>query len=150
LHRIMKAGLADLDRLHEIEVECFGEDAYSKSILRLLLMDERTIALKLIVDGDLAGFIIGRVEGVGGRLIGRIYTIDVRPEHRGMGYGRSLMQAMEDEFRRMGCVEAVLEVEAGNIPAINLYRSLGYEFRGRIRGYYGPGRDALIARKRLG
>jgi len=56
----------------------------------------------------------------------------VKPECRGKGYGRALLQrAIEENFpRRM-----VLEVNADNLPALNLYLSLG--FRERLREYLG-------------
>ena len=50
----------------------------------------------------------------------------VKPECRGRGYGRALLQtAIEKNFpRRM-----VLEVDANNTPALNLYLSLGFQER---------------------
>ena len=56
----------------------------------------------------------------------------VKPECRGKGYGRALLQtAIEKNFpRRM-----VLEVDANNTPALNLYLSLG--FQERLREYLG-------------
>jgi len=149
LPKIKRASLEDLDQLYEIELECFGENAYSKFILRLLLMDRRTIALKLLTDKSLAGFVIGRIERRGRKRLGRVYTLNVKPEYRGKGFGKSLMRAIEEEFKRRGCEEAVLEVAVENLQAINLYKSLGYEFKERIKNYYGAGKDALLARKRL-
>lgn len=56
----------------------------------------------------------------------------VKPECRGKGYGRALLQtAIETNFPR----KMVLEVDADNTPALNLYLSLG--FRERLREYLG-------------
>ena len=56
----------------------------------------------------------------------------VKPECRGKGYGRGLLQtAIENNFPR----KMVLEVDANNVPALNLYLSLG--FRERLREYLG-------------
>ena len=56
----------------------------------------------------------------------------VKPECRGKGYGRALLQtAIENNFPR----KMVLEVDAGNTPALNLYLSLG--FQERLREYLG-------------
>jgi len=56
----------------------------------------------------------------------------VKPECRGKGYGRALLQtAIEKNFPK----KMVLEVDADNTPALNLYLSLG--FRERLREYLG-------------
>ena len=56
----------------------------------------------------------------------------VKPECRGKGYGRALLQtAIEKNFPR----KMVLEVDADNTPALNLYLSLG--FQERLREYLG-------------
>jgi len=56
----------------------------------------------------------------------------VKPECRGKGYGRALLQtAIENNFPR----KMVLEVNADNLPALNLYLSLG--FQERLREYVG-------------
>jgi len=56
----------------------------------------------------------------------------VKPGCRGKGYGRALLQmAIENNFPR----KMVLEVDADNTPALNLYLSLG--FRERLREYLG-------------
>lgn len=56
----------------------------------------------------------------------------VKPECRGNGYGRALIQrAIENNFPR----KMVLEVDFDNTPALNLYLSLG--FQERLREYLG-------------
>lgn len=56
----------------------------------------------------------------------------VKTECRGKGYGRALLQtAIENNFPR----KMVLEVDADNTPALNLYLSLG--FLERLREYLG-------------
>lgn len=56
----------------------------------------------------------------------------VKAECRGKGYGRALLQtAIENNFPR----KMVLEVNADNTPALNLYLSLG--FQERLREYLG-------------
>lgn len=56
----------------------------------------------------------------------------VKPECRGKGYGRALMQtAIENNFPR----KMVLDVDADNTISLNLYLSLG--FQERLREYLG-------------
>ena len=149
--RIEKASTKDLDEIYEIELECFRDEAYSRWLYRWLLKDKKTIFLKAVVDGRIAGFAVARVEKkvLDRDLIGRIYTLNVRRDFRRMGVGKELMKALERELERRGCRKIVLEVSVENIPAINLYKSLGYRIEKRIKWYYGPRRDAYRAVKQI-
>jgi ribosomal-protein-alanine N-acetyltransferase len=148
--RIEQASLGDLERLHGLEKTCFGGDAYSKQILRLLLTDPSAIPLKAVTgEGELVGSAIGRIEKIGGRVVGRVYTLDVRPDFRRRGVGVALLKSLENELRRLGCEKVILEVAVDNEPAIRLYKSLGYAFTSRLNDYYGRGRDAYHAEKDL-
>ena len=55
-----------------------------------------------------------------------IFGLEVDENHRGKGYGRSIMLAGEDECRRLGHSQLDLNVFGNNTTAINLYTSLGY------------------------
>ena len=43
----------------------------------------------------------------------------------------------------------MLEVRADNAPALALYERNGFERLALRRGYYGPGADAVVMRRRL-
>jgi len=55
-----------------------------------------------------------------------IHDLAVRPEQRGKGIGRALMQAVEAEARVRGACKITLEVLGGNDNAKALYAALGY------------------------
>ena len=55
------------------------------------------------------------------------FSVEVVPEHRGRGHGRSLMLVAERECAAAGADLLGLHVFADNTPALGLYRSLGYE-----------------------
>ncbi len=148
--RIERAGLEDLAEIYRLEVKCFGGDAYSRLTLRSLLRDSRSISFKAVMDdGSLAGFVIGRLENIGGKYVGRIYTLNVDPRFRRKGIAKALMKKVEREFLAWRCSEVVLEVAVDNHPALELYRSLGFELTRILKDYYGPGRHAYQARKLL-
>jgi ribosomal protein S18 acetylase RimI-like enzyme len=58
---------------------------------------------------------------------GFIYDIVVAPEHRGKGYGRQVLDLLDDEVRHLGLTRIVLNVFGDNAVAQNLYRTAGYQ-----------------------
>ncbi|QMU69188.1 GNAT family N-acetyltransferase [Streptacidiphilus sp. P02-A3a] len=55
-----------------------------------------------------------------------VYSVQVEPEHRGHGHGRSLMLLAERECLDVGVRRLGLNVYADNAPANALYRALDY------------------------
>ena len=94
----------------------------------------------------------GAVLGYGGMrsAAGEFYfdNIAVDPVYRRRGVGRKLVRAMADCAKEAGGLFVSLEVRASNLPAIELYRGLGFEEAGRRRGFYQkPAEDGLIFTK---
>ena len=56
-----------------------------------------------------------------------IYGFVVRPEYRGRGYGRQLLQAVIRTVKQEGTKEIVLDVDVTNGNAFGLYHSCGFE-----------------------
>jgi len=55
-----------------------------------------------------------------------VFSVEVVAAHRGRGHGRTLMLAAENAAVDAGAATLLLNVFAGNTPAIRLYESLGY------------------------
>lgn len=71
--------------------------------------------------------IIGKVnveinEGIGG-----IYGLGVLPEYRSRGYGREILLLAIEELREKSAQKIMLQVDAKNKNALNLYKSCGFE-----------------------
>ncbi|MXO84031.1 ribosomal protein S18-alanine N-acetyltransferase [Altererythrobacter aestiaquae] len=64
-----------------------------------------------------------------------LLLIAIRPELRGSGLGRELLQKFIDDARKRGAAKIFLEMRANN-PADKLYRSMGFEPIGRREQYY--------------
>jgi mycothiol synthase len=79
---------------------------------------------------DESGRVIGynwlKIEPAASPRIGEIYVIGVSPDAVGRGLGRALMNAGLARLHERGCVGADLYVEADNVAAVRLYRSLGF------------------------
>jgi [ribosomal protein S18]-alanine N-acetyltransferase len=97
----------------------------------------------------IAGFCVIDWQLDRGRKVGHFITIDVAPELRRLGIGRTLMEAAEAKFVELACVAITLEVAVDNHGAKAFYERLGYDQTGRIRAYYADNTDALVMRKRL-
>lgn len=94
-------------------------------------------------------FAMGRVIAGEAELL----TLAVDPAAQGRGYGRTALQAYEDEAKARNAEVSFLEVAVNNAAAIHLYLSHGYSESGKRRGYYavsdGAKIDALVLSKPL-
>ena len=92
----------------------------------------KDITRKLTVQRDL--FLVGVIEqeivasvmaGFDGHR-GWINYLAVAPEHRRAGYGRTIMDAAEQQLRGLGCPKINLQIRADNVSAIHFYESIGF------------------------
>ncbi|MGH2478322.1 MAG: GNAT family N-acetyltransferase, partial [Ktedonobacteraceae bacterium] len=65
-----------------------------------------------------------------------IHGFFVRPEYRGRGHGRQIIEETIATIRAQTTKPIMLEVDTNNLTALNLYRSLGFEIE-RTYEYYG-------------
>lgn len=134
---IEDASPAYLNRLYEIESECFRLEAFTKEQIAQLLRDYNSIGLIARVDSRIVGFVIGMIYVDRSAVHGHILTIDVSPAYRRRRIGQTLLQEIEKIFRQKGVRTSHLEVREDNIAAIRLYTKQGYERIGRLKNYYG-------------
>ncbi|SFG60325.1 ribosomal-protein-alanine N-acetyltransferase [Halopelagius inordinatus] len=90
------------------------------------------------------GYVVADVMPNHGRGIGHVKDIAVRPDARGMGLGRYLLERALVAVAIEGATLVKLEVRVGNDAALSLYRDVGFEPARRISGYYSDGEDALV------
>ena len=126
-----------LDKLYEIEKQCFKQEAFTKQQLAYLLTDYNSIGLVTRVNGEIAGFAIARVDIERNASFGHILTVDIAPAYRRKGIAQKLLHEVETIFREKGIKECRLEVREDNVAALNLYQKLGYKKVGKLEKYYG-------------
>ena len=120
-----------LDRLRHL----YGPGQVGRAIVDLA---EGTTGFVWEEDGEIVGNLSIRralPPSTRGRLIGNVV---VRPDFRGRGIGRALMEAALDEARRQGARWVGLEVRADNEVACGLYRRLGFHTVGQTRHLLRP------------
>ena len=79
---------------------------------------------------------------------GEVKRMYVAPEHRGRGYSRTVLRALEDRARGLGYTRVVLETGTKQPEAIALYESEGYT-RVAAYGYYRDAPDTRCYAKDL-
>ena len=80
---------------------------------------------------------------------GEITNVAVHPDFRGAGIAGRMFGTLIEESLLRGMTAFTLEVRAGNLPAIALYRKFGFGTEGVRAGFYeNPVEDALIMWRR--
>jgi ribosomal-protein-alanine acetyltransferase len=133
---VQDASARNLERLYEIEKECFVEEAFTKKQISQLLTDYNSVSLIGREDSEIVGFIVGMIYPDRKASSGHVVTIDVLPLHRRKGVGTMLLNEMESIFAQKGVQVSLLEVREDNVAALSLYRKLGYTEVGRLENYY--------------
>lgn len=135
----------DLPAVTEVEQALFPEPWSTETFLsELAHVPETRHYLVAVRDEDVLGY-------AGLRAVGTeadVQTIAVAPTAQGTGLGGRLLDALLEEAQRRGCREVFLEVRPDNAAATALYASRGFERIALRRGYYAPGEDAVIMRRR--
>lgn len=132
-----------IEELLRIERECFTVEAYTREYILHLLKSPNTITFLARIDSDVAGFVIGMVEGRGTVKIGHIVTIDIAVKYRRKGIGLTLLKEIERAFIERNIGVAYLEVRADNRAARELYSKRGYKETKELENYYSSGVNAL-------
>jgi ribosomal-protein-alanine N-acetyltransferase len=105
---------------------------------------------------EIVGYIMCRIEtgipsfkllGITRR--GHVISIAVLPRHQQKGIGYALMREATQAMVNYKAKECYLEVRTSNIPAVELYKKLGFEIARTARNYYANGEDAFVMAKQL-
>jgi len=107
-------------------------------------------------NGDVVGYTMCRIETgipsfklLGITRKGHVISIAVLPEHQREGIGYALMRETMEAMVNYKAKECYLEVRASNVPAVNLYRKMGFEVARTSRGYYADGEAAYVMARKL-
>ena len=139
-YKIEKYTLDDLHAIAEIEKECF-ERPWSYESFCMEYADKNKF---YFVAKDTENKVVGYCGYAHILDEGHVMNVAVTATHRGKGVGRALIKRMLDSAKSNGIEAITLEVDDANKPAIALYESVGFEFKGLRPHYYGWGRPARI------
>lgn len=135
----------DIAQAARIEAESFSTPWSAEAFRKSLALDY-TIFLTAEWEGRVAGYCgcyVSLEEA-------EITNVAVKEELRGRGIARALLLELLRQGEARGTKAFLLEVRAGNAPAIRLYEGLGFERKGLRRNFYEqPREDALVMWKRF-
>lgn len=75
-----------------------------------------------------------------------LYWIAVRPELRGAGAGRKILDKVEEEVRKMGGTRIYVETSSRELynPTRAFYTNCGYGHEATLADFYAPGDDKIV------
>ncbi|MEM9462369.1 MAG: ribosomal protein S18-alanine N-acetyltransferase [Myxococcota bacterium] len=138
IHRA--ATVADLPAIAALDADSFG-NPWSLEVYRQELV--RPFARLWVAEAD------GRLEGSSCIWIlgdeAHLLRIATDAQRRRRGLGRAMLGRILAHASATGCRRILLEVAAGNAPAVHLYEAAGFVQIGRRERYYAaPPDDALV------
>lgn len=128
----------NLEQIVKMESDYFT-DRWSENSVNIQIKNQKVIVIKY--NEDILGYCIFMVAADEGEIL-RIATLK---NMRQSGLGKKLLSSVISEMRESGVNEVFLEVRAGNVAAIALYESIGFQKIGIRKGYYKDnGEDAVL------
>ncbi len=134
---VEEASVKFIDKLYQLEIECFDQEAFTKRQLSYLLRACNAFGLIARLNGEIVAFIIFHIESDQKNPYGHLITLNVSPNYRRRGIAQKLMNEMECILKRKGIDDCRLEVRLGNESALRLYKRLGYKEMCILERYYG-------------
>lgn len=150
-----KFHIRDLESVVYINRTCLPENYVNHFFIDL---HERFPETFIVAEenGEVVGYIMCRIEtglsnfGFGGFIKkGHIVSVAVMPKHRRKGIGQALVEKAMEGMRLYNAKNCFLEVRVTNLPAISLYKKLGFKIIRTIHGYYSDGEDAYLMSREI-
>jgi [ribosomal protein S18]-alanine N-acetyltransferase len=138
---------SDFEKLYSIDQACFPQGiAYTRWELRWFLSRQGALGYVAELGAAeleipvIAGFIVAWLKK---RKAAHIITLDVLEPYRRQSVGKTLMQKVEEDFRREAVRVVILEVAVSNTTAQHFYKQFGFEVAERLENYYPNIEDAF-------
>ena len=135
----------DIPAMYRLDLLCFDPPfRFDLRAMRRYATAPGAIVLVAEQETLLCGFVIVNVMRDG---VAYVTTLDVHPDVRRHGVGRTLVAAAEAAAIEANRPELYLHVSHENESAIRFYESIGFERRSLARNFYGHDRHAWIYTK---
>ncbi len=142
---IKKLTTENTESVYRVLCDAF-DNPWSADTVNTLLQSNQAVCFGAFEGEELVGYVA--LEWVFDE--GSLTDIAVLKEYRGRGISKLLMDELVKAAKEQKLQFVTLEVRVGNVPAISLYRSYGFEDVGKRPAYYkNPTEDALLMTKNL-
>ncbi len=146
---------SDLEWVMRINRECLPENYTTYFFMNLYKRYPETFVVAEI-DNEVVGYIMCRIETglpsfklLGITRKGHVISIAVMSRHQQKGIGYALMREATQAMVNYNAKECYLEVRESNLPAVQLYKKLGFDIVRTVKNYYADGENAFLMAKRL-
>ena len=137
-------GLCDLQKVLEIENECF-ENPWSETDFTLSLKQPKSYEHVYVARRE--NTVVGYIVFIVLHEEAQVLNLAVPAAYRRQGIAKYLLASALEIIRSHNGHEVFLEVAVGNLPAQYLYRQFGFRICGIRKNYYGRYKDAYVLRK---
>ena len=143
---IRRMELGDIPSVVEIENHCFSLPWSAKSFEDSLSREDTIFLVCEVTEEDVSSM---HIAGYMGLYLSfdeaSVTNVAVSPAFRQKGYGEALVETAKVVAKEAGAECVFLEVRQSNVPALSLYKKLGFEELGiRKKFYEHPVEDAII------
>lgn len=145
MYTIQLMTLADVDKVYNIEYQCFAPHHWTKAMFEHEINNNDYANYYLLCKADVVIGYIGvwhLFEDI------EITNFAIAPDFRGQKLGQLLLKLVLLDKKNQGAKYAFLEVRVSNHIAQNLYRQVGFEVIDIRKKYYADnGEDAYVMKK---
>jgi [ribosomal protein S18]-alanine N-acetyltransferase len=149
-YSLRRCGIDDLKSVIDINEKTLPEH-YTEYFFESLLREIPEAFIVAELENEIVGYIMCKLEfgfsnfrKLGFVKKGHVVSISLLEKHRGKYIGEALMmEGINGVVARKGD-EIYLEVRTSNLPAISLYRKLGFQTKSILKSYYRDGEDANL------
>ncbi len=142
---IRRMAEGDLDVVSAIEKEVF-QDPWTMSAFKTDLNNNMAWPIVAEFENKIVGY--SNIYIVAGEV--QIGNFAVAPGFRKRGVGKRMMNEIFEKANENKCRTVFLEVRESNLPAMELYKSYGFNSAGKRKDYYSnPRENAIIMVKEL-
>jgi ribosomal-protein-alanine N-acetyltransferase len=146
---------SDLEGVMKINRECLPENYTAHFFINLYKRYPETFIVAEI-NNEVVGYIMCRIETglpnfkrLGISRKGHVISIAVISRHQQKGIGYALMREATQAMAHYNTKECYLEVRESNLPAVELYKKLGFQTVRTVKNYYADGENAFLMAKLL-